>query len=174
MSSPCSPRNGRRADADSFLTPPRRNRTARGEAHDQTMKTLTLRTVESRRAASSVQYAAEVRKVAEHGYKLTCSTCDRQLHDHWGSPPDCEGFVRPVLSAEFAYADSLPLGASFRFLSRGGDGRVHILRREPVMLDDVSGLLELHTTQAGASVTTYLVEATTIVQLSTLSGPIAA
>ena len=168
------------------------------------MKTLTLRGTHSRRSAGPIattepspstaaeessspaapagghaQRGGPVSKALLHGHKLTCAACDRQLHDHGGSPPDCDGFVRPVLTAGFAYADSIRPGTAFSFLHRGGHRRIHVLRREPVPLSEANGLLELSTTNAGGldggdSGATYLVDATTIVQLSTAPALLAA
>ena len=138
------------------------------------MNAFPRRAADTRHDAGATQHTRVVSEVVAQGYKLACSACGRQLHDHSGSPPDCDGFVRPLLGAGFAYADALPLGAAFRFLSPGRDGRVHILRREPVLFDYTSGLLELQTTRAGASAATYLVEATSILELATAPELIAA
>ena len=158
------------------LNQPRHNAPTSSWAHDRVMKAFPHRAADSRHDAGQSEHTGVVDEVVAQGHKLACSACGRRLHDHWGSPPDCEGFVRPLLSAGFAYADSLPLGAAFRFLSHGRDGRVHVLRREPVQFDEATGLLELHTTQAGASAAgaTYLVEATNIVELATAPRLIAA
>ena len=138
------------------------------------MKAFRQKAADTRQDAGPTHDTRVVGEVVAQGYKLACSACGRQLHDHSGLPPDCEGFVRPVLSAGFTYADALPLGAAFRFLSRGRDGRVHVLRREPVLLDDTNGLLELQTSRAGANAATYLVEATSIVELATAPELVAA
>ena len=156
------------------LTQPRPNDATSSAAHDRNMKAFPRRAAARRHDAGPTQNSRVAGDVVAHGYKLACSTCGRQLHDHSGSPPDCEGFVRPVLSAGLTYADALPLGAAFRFLSRGRDARVHVLRREPVLLDETNGLLELQTSRAGANAATYLVEATSIVELATAPELVAA
>ena len=98
-----------------------------------------------------------------HSLQLPCARCGRTQAAHGGMPPDCEGFVRPLLPSGHAYVDELAEGDWFRFLSRNGQPTARVARHQPLDLDEETGLLQIRSAIPGTADVVHLVQRNTIV-----------
>ena len=106
-----------------------------------------------------------------HSLQLPCARCGRTQAAHGGIPPDCEGFVRPVLPAGHAYVDELAEGDWFRFLSRSGQPAARVARHQPLDLDEETGLLQIRSAVPGTADVVHLVQRNTIVVVPPTTPP---
>ena len=98
-----------------------------------------------------------------HSLQLPCARCGRTQAAHGGMPPDCEGFLRPLLPSGHAYVDELSEGDWFRFLSRNGQPTARVARHRPFDLDEETGLLQIRSAIPGMADVVHLVHRNTIV-----------